>query len=84
MTSGRPGNLDAGLDLAESLAAAAVPQVGEAVAEVLTRLLDADERISRTGDGVAEDERVRDRLRVLVARLTARPPARPPAAGSSR
>lgn len=84
VTSGRPGNLDAGLDLAESLAAAAVPQVGEAVAEVLTRLLDADERISRTGDGVAEDERVRDRLRVLVARLTARPPARPPAAGSSR
>lgn len=85
VTSGRPGNLDAGLDLAESLAAAAVnPRVGEAIAEVLARLLDADERISRTGDGVAEDERVRDRLRVLVARLTARPPARPPAAGSSR
>ena len=80
VTSGRAGNLDAGLDLAESLAEAAVPRVGEAVAEVLARLLDADERISRTGDGVAEDERVRDRLRVLVARLTARPPA----AGSSR
>ena len=85
VTSGRPGNLDAGLDLAESLAAAAVaPRAGEAVAEVLARLLDADERISRTGDGVAEDERVRDRLRVLAARLTARPPARSPAAGPSR
>lgn len=84
VTSRRAGNLDAGLDLAESLAEAAVTQVGEAVAEVLTRLLDADERISRTGDGVAEDERVRDRLRVLAARLTARPPARSPAAGPSR
>ena len=85
VTSGRPGNLDAGLDLAESLAAAAVaPRAGEAIAEVLARLLDADERISRTGDGVAEDERVRDRLRVLAARLTARPPARSPAAGPSR
>ena len=83
VTSGRPGNLDAGLDLAESLAKAAVPRVGEAVAEVLTRLLDADERISHAG-GVAEDERVRDRLRVLAARLTARPPARSPAAGPSR
>ena len=84
VTSGRPGNLDAGLDLAESLAAAAVaPRAGEAVAEVLARLLDADERISHA-DGVAEDERVRDRLRVLAARLTARPPARSPAAGPSR
>ena len=83
VTSGRAGNLDAGLDLAESLAEAAVPRVGEAVAEVLARLLDADERISHA-DGVAEDERVRDRLRVLAARLTARPPARSPAAGPSR
>lgn len=72
VTSGRPGNLDAGLDLAESLAAAAVaPRAGEAVAEVLARLLDADERISRTSDGVAEDERTCDRTQALVARLPA-------------
>ena len=83
VTSGRPGNLDAGLDLAESLAAAAVaPRAGEAIAEVLARLLDADERISRTGDGVAEDDRTCDRMQALVARLPARLPARPPAAGS--
>ena len=72
VTSGRLGDLDAGMDLAESLAeAAADARVGEAVAEVLTRLLDADERISRTSDGVAEDERTCDRLQALVARLPA-------------
>ena len=59
-------------------------RVGLVVAEVLTRLLDADERISRTSDGVAEDERTCDRMQALVARLPARLPARPPAAGSFR
>ena len=46
-------------------------RVGLVVAEVLTRLLDADERISRTSDGVAEDERTCDRLQALVAHLPA-------------
>ena len=73
VTSGRPGNLDAGLDLTDSLATAGEVQVGLAVAEVLTRLLDADQRreISDAGNGAAADERTCDRLQALVARLPA-------------
>jgi len=41
VTSGRPGNLDAGLDLTDSLATAGEVQVGLAVAEVLSEHLPA-------------------------------------------